>query len=412
MIKKLLALMTVGILLSSCRAEIIPNKILLNEAMYYSTQRTSEFLYAKNHTTNEATISIVGDVMIHSNQLKYAKKEEGFDFSDSFRYIKDYVGAADYSICNLETTLAGANNGRRFGPLLWGYSGYPTFNSPDILAYNLKEAGFDMTLLANNHTLDSRLDGALRTTEVVDKAGLHFTGVNKDKTDDKYSLLDINGIKIAIMNYTYAMNGFTLDEEKDYAINHFNNYDEKYIDDMIHEAEKMLLENADINIFAIHYGVEYTDYPSEKYQIDIVNRLLDAGIDVVFGGHPHVLQPIDYREDGKFVVYSLGNFISSQMNYYTHYPTDFGVVLSLTFEKTDDEKAIIKSISYLPTYCYKNSENTYVVPALNLPENIQLSPYDYSRIEHLENIVLPRVLSLYKGEKTVSEGKVVINLNK
>ncbi len=337
--------------------------------------------------------------MVHHGQIKAADirekdGENGFDFRPSFRYVKEIISEADYAVCNIETTFAGANKGRNFGSRYKGYSGYPTFNTPSTLANALKEAGFDLALLANNHTLDSRISGVNSTIDVVDGLGFDHVGTRKSPEEKNYILREVNGINLAMTNYTYGMNGFGLSEDTEYAVNHLNNYDEAYVEKMLDEVALMLKEEHDYSIVFLHFGSEYSDYPNRMYQKRIVESLFNIGVDAVIGSHPHVLQKfekIDYAGKERFVAYSLGNFISSQMSYRTKYPTDFGGVLGLELEKVDGGKVKIVDYSFEPTYCLKNSENYFILPAHKLPVDFELNAYDKGRLGRLENEVLPRI---------------------
>ncbi len=372
---------------------------VIEEKFSFPELEAGRYLPHKKHLVNRLNLAFVGDVMVHYGQIKAADVsgkdgEDSFDFRPSFRYIKDIISKADYAVCNIETTFAGADKGRNFGTRYKGYSGYPTFNTPSTLAYALKEAGFDLALLANNHTLDSRVSGINSTIDVVEKLGFDHIGTRKSAEEKTYLIKEVNGIKLAMTNYTYGMNGFGLSEDSSYAVNHLNNYDEKYIDNMLDEVKIMLRENHDYSIVFLHFGTEYSDYPSRTYQKRIVESLFNIGVDAVIGSHPHVLQKfekIDYSGGERFVAYSLGNFISSQMSYRTKYPTDFGGVLGLELEKIDDGEVKIIDYSFDPTYCLKNSENYFILPALKLPSDFDLNTYDKGRLRNLENEVLPRI---------------------
>ncbi len=373
------------------------------------------------HRVNEATVSIVGDIMVHRSQLIKAYDEDGFDFAPTFQWIAPYIESADYAIGNLETTLAGPGGQRRINveKFYQNYSGYPTFNSPDILSRNLKEAGFDLMLTANNHTLDSKEAGLLRTIDVLEQEGFDQIGTYRTQADsDDFFIKEVNGIKFGIVNYTYAMNGFWLKEEEGYMIHHLGNYDEATIEAMYDSVERLAEEDVDFVVATLHYGIEYRTEPDGYIQQPLIDGLFEHGADIILGGHPHVLQPFEVkdlmRKDGEVetgvVIYSLGNFISSQRFRYTGKDTDFGMVFGMDFKKVDDEKATIEAIHYTPTYVHWSDTDLEIIPMYNIPEQIQLTREDKQRIDYGKNSVVPLINSYYEGDYTLENGTLKFEL--
>lgn len=373
------------------------------------------------HQLKRVTLASVGDIMVHRPQLIKAFDGESFDFSPSFQYIKTYIQGYDYAIANLETTMAGRLGQRqiRTEKFYAGYSGYPVFNAPDILAENLKEAGFDMLLTANNHTLDSKVEGLERTIDVIAALDLDHTGTFKTLADnEKDCIIEVDGITFGILDYTYAMNGFTLSKEEDFKIHHLNNYDGAYIDAMYQRVEAMSQLDVDFVVVAIHYGIEYVSFPDQRIQKPLVDGLFDHGADIILGGHPHVLQPFEVREvlrnDGEVevgvVIYSLGNFISSQRHIYTNKDTDYGMIFEIGIEQLDKQKPRITTVGYMPTYVLWTTEDPIVVPLLEIPATLEVTGQDQARIEHGRSEVVERVNSYYKGNLVFEGPKIVANL--
>ena len=150
------------------------------------------------HVVSTATILSTGDLVMHIPVINTGLQNDGsYNFDSIFRYITDYVSAADYSIANLETTFAGTTNG-------YSYSGYPNFNCPDALADATKKAGFDMLLTANNHSYDTTLVGFKRTLEVVRGTEQETLGTYLSPDEQKWTIKEINGIKVGMLCYTYA----------------------------------------------------------------------------------------------------------------------------------------------------------------------------------------------------------------
>ncbi|MCM1368792.1 MAG: CapA family protein [Candidatus Amulumruptor caecigallinarius] len=250
-----------------------------------------------------AELLFVGDAMQHQGQLdaaKAASADGGYDYSDCFRLIAPTITEADYAVCNLEVPLGG-------GP---DYSGYPCFSAPDSYAEALRDAGFDMFLTANNHCLDRRDKAARRTLTALDRIGVDHIGTYDDAADREKRVpfvKDIKGIKIGFLNYTYGTNGIEPTEGVEVAL-----IDKKRIAE---EIKKTREAGAEIITVAIHWGVEYVLLPNRN-QEELAQFLIDNGVDLIIGGHPHVIQPMKVVHNEKenkdvLLVYSLGNFISN-----------------------------------------------------------------------------------------------------
>lgn len=244
-----------------------------------------------------------GDTMAHIGQVQYALAYGGgeYDFSNQFSYIKDYVKDSDLAITNYETT---SDPNRE-------YSGYPAFNTPASYLKNIKEAGFDVVTTANNHALDTDEEGVQTTIEAIKEAGLDFVGT-KSKDSDKILYKEINGIKVAILAYTYGANGKEdLLDVRD-EVSSLNYLKEENVKSDIEEAKK---NSCDFIIVYPHWGIEYESYPTDE-TIKLAHKMVDWGADLVIGNHPHVVQPVEvYKsEDGRegIIAYALGNFISKQ----------------------------------------------------------------------------------------------------
>lgn len=248
-------------------------------------------------------VKFFGDTMAHIGQLQYALAYGGgeYDFSNQFSYIKDYVKDSDLAITNYETTSDPNKQ----------YSGYPAFNTPASYLKNIKEAGFDVVTTANNHALDTDEEGVQTTIEAIKEAGLDFVGT-KSKDSDKILYKEINGIKVAILAYTYGANGKEdLLDVRD-EVSSLNYLKEENVKSDIEEAKK---NSCDFIIVYPHWGIEYESYPTDE-TIKLAHKMVDWGADLVIGNHPHVVQPVEvYKsEDGRegIIAYALGNFISKQ----------------------------------------------------------------------------------------------------
>ena len=290
-------------------------------------------------------ISVVGDVMTHDNQIKSAKNEDGtYSFEDVFATIAPTLSRADLTLANLETTCA--------GEAARGYTGYPTFNSPETLLNALKGAGVDVLTLANNHICDRKKDGLINTVQNVADRGFMQTGAFATQEDaEKILIADVKGVKVAILAYSYAFNGMeeTIpQEDRSWMLNQID------MGKIKRNIKKAKEEGADVVICCVHWGEEYTRQPNatQKKQAD---EILSLGCDIIFGSHPHMLQPIERRtvtnSDGStreaLVVWSLGNFLSDQRAQYK----DTGMMVEVNLQKDMQTGAItIGEVGYTPTY--------------------------------------------------------------
>lgn len=295
------------------------------------------------------SMSVIGDIMCHNSQYKDAYTGAGtYDFSYVFEDIKSYINGADIAVGNLETTFAGKAR---------GYSNYPRFNTPEQLAYNLKDFGIDVVSTANNHCMDTNFSGLVSTLNYLDDAGIAHTGTNAIREDqNKILVKEVNGIKIAFLSFTYGTNGIPVPSDKSFAVNLI---DDNFIVKQLSLAKE---QNPDLICVSMHWGIEYqTKQNSEQERL--ANLLFTNGVDVILGSHPHVLQPMEKKaitlEDGStkdcFVIYSLGNFMSGQ----TKTNTRNSIILNMSFTKSGETgKTTIDSVSYVPIYMYKSASGS------------------------------------------------------
>jgi poly-gamma-glutamate synthesis protein (capsule biosynthesis protein) len=317
------------------------NKKLIDSRVNFQTPKVITYLPPPPDSISEISINLVGDLMCHLPQTNNAKLNNGeYDFNPSFEYIKPYLQDADMTIGNLETTFAGTNQ---------PYAGYPAFNSPDAYCTALKNAGFDFLVTANNHSMDTREAGLLRTIEVIKKHNLGYAGTYLNQRDhDSIRIITIKNIKLAILNYTYGTNGAYPISNHKYMLNVIDSAG------IITAVKQAKSQGADIVLVFYHMGLENITEPT-KSQNDAVRFALDAGAALVIGAHPHVIGQTKkmYSQtinDSVFVAYSLGNFLSNQ---YWRY-TDAGVILKLKIEKNyTKNKTSFKEANFLPTWVYR-----------------------------------------------------------
>lgn len=289
------------------------------------------------------TITALGDVLCHNTQYwdAYVKATDTYDFSYVFENVKKYTEAGDVTIANLETSFADAP-----------YSNYPTFNSPASLATALKDIGVDIITTAGNHCLDKGFKGLSETIDVLDENKIEHLGTYKTAEDqEKLFVKDLNGAKVAFIDYTYGTNGIPVPEGKEFCVNLIDK------DAIKKEIDKAKDANVDVIIACMHWGEEYHTTQT-KTQEDLADFLFQNGVDIIIGNHPHVIEPFETKEvkmaDGTtkqcFVAYALGNFTADQ-NYVN---TRDSIILNLKVTKKADGTVSIDNVDYIPLYIYKN----------------------------------------------------------
>lgn len=303
------------------------------------------FLEHKKHS-KRLRLMAVGDIMAHNSILNaaYNPYTKSFDFNPLLADTKPVFHEADFVIGNLETRLAGEGEVNVAGRSVRGYTSYPLVNSPEQLAYDLKNAGFSLLITANNHALDRAEEGIIKTNENIEKAGLIQTGTFSNWEDhDKVRILEKNGIRLAVFAYTYGTNGISISKNKEYLVNLI---DFQKIKKDFASARK---ENADLIVCSLHFGNEYWRTPSKEQEIT-ADKVYDLGADIILGSHPHVVQPYVMKKNG-VIAYSLGNFISGQARKYT----DLGMIFQVDIKKECCPE--ITEVKALPTEVFR--ENAY-----------------------------------------------------
>jgi poly-gamma-glutamate synthesis protein (capsule biosynthesis protein) len=310
-------------------------------------------------TPDTLTLMFIGDVMSHMPQVTAAQQEDGtYDYAPCYRFLAPYIASADICIANMEVPLAGAP-----------YSGYPQFSCPDNMMSQLYEAGVDVFLTSNNHTCDKGAKGIRRTIQVMDSLGIPHVGTYLDSVDFQQRnplIVEKNGFRIAILNYTYGTNGIP-------APNPFivNLLDSACI---AHDVARARELKADYIIVMPHWGIEYERHQNKK-QMGYANYMYDCGADMVIGGHPHVVQPITLENKNQLGVpqritaYSLGNFVSNQRKRYT----DGGIIVQCQLVRDTTGIIQITHYEYLPYWVYRGvcqgKFQYHILPAKHAVEN-------------------------------------------
>ncbi len=316
----------------------------------------STFLLAAQIPADSLTLLFMGDIMGHDSQIRSARQADSvsYDYHSCFKYIQNEISLADIAIANLEVTLAGPP-----------YKGYPQFSSPDALAVACKDAGMDVLVTANNHCLDRGKSGLRRTINVLDSLRIPHTGtfISYDAKDSLSPLIiEKNNFKIALVNYTYGTNGIPVPPGVVVNINQ--------MDSLKHDIEKAKSMNPDAIILFIHWGIEYQKEPNAE-QVNLAAFCFNQGVNIIIGSHPHVIQKSIFEKTenkNRFVVYSLGNFISNQKT-----PgTDGGQMVKLKLSKRYGI-ATIDTANYILTWIYgpylDGQKKFFILPCRDFENN-------------------------------------------
>ncbi|BCN31222.1 CapA family protein [Anaeromicropila herbilytica] len=312
-----------------------------SNSQYDSNESTATYQDDQNNTVS---FLAVGDDLVHIEVYKSGiKKNKVLNYDHLFSKLKNDISKADISVINQETI---------FGDRSVGYSGYPNFCSPIEIGEAIKKAGFDVVLQATNHTLDKGTKAIDYTLSFWRKQKcITLLGVNQDQNErNTIRIVEKKGIKFALLNYTFSLNGHILPSNQSYRIDML---DEDQMKADITKAKKL----ADVVIVFPHWGTEYSYHPDEKQKY-YTKFFAKEGVDVVIGSHPHVLQPVEWVNGPKnhkmLVYYSLGNYVS----YQREAPRMLGGMANMEFIKKND-KVEIKNASITPIVTHYEKANNY-----------------------------------------------------
>ena len=313
----------------------------------YQTVNTKKETYA--------SMVMVGDALIHGTVYGTAHRYanyNGYDFKPMLEHIKERVKDYDLAYYNQETILGGTE---------LGLSTYPLFNSPYEVGDAFIDTGFNLVSLATNHTIDKGEKGVLNSRNYWNQQAdvLAAGSYSSFEERDKVVIKEVNGIKYAFLSYTTYTNGLIVPTGKEYLVN-------VYDEDLIKEEIARYRDQVDLLMVAMHWGTEYMTYPTNE-QKEISEYLASLGVDLIIGCHPHVIEPIEYIDD-TLVIYSLGNFISSQIGV----ERLTGLMLSLNIKKEEYHgKTTISFEDIEGTLIYTDRNNGYIVyPYDMLTDNI------------------------------------------
>lgn len=318
------------------------------------------------HGVDEATISeieeeldtieivMVGDMLMHEPILESGLQEDGtYNFDHLFANVKETIQEADLAIANQETIMGGSG---------FGYTGYPSFNTPYALADAEAEAGFDVLLFATNHAMDKGYRAIYNCMDYLDEnhPEMSYLGINRSQQNQNENIYvyEKNGMKIAILNYTYGTNGISLPGGMPYLVNLLK---EQKVRSDIQKAEEI----ADFTIVCPHWGTEY-NLGTSASQKKWAQIFLEEGVDLVIGAHPHVIEPIEWLSDENgnemLVYYSLGNFINGTSST-GHGVTNrmVGGIADVTLKRNEDGEVEIIAYDAKEIVCHMGKGTEYTV---------------------------------------------------
>ncbi len=353
---------------------------------------SNEEVIINEEKDNFIKISYVGDLILLKNQVTSAYDDETgkYDFKPMFEYVKPYFEDADYAIGVFEGPSAGTD--RPYSTSNYGDGIKLYLNFPDEFAEAVKWSGIDYVTTANNHLLDCGEKGAIRTLDVLDKVGLDHSGSYRDeKEKDTLSVVDVDGVKIAILSYASSVNYYNneaLNEELPYITSIIPKEDNKYYDELVEEIEEDFEQakdaKVDLIIVMAHMGTQFK-HTTNDFQDKWNKKFAELGADIILGDHAHAVQPIEYI-DSTLVINCPGNFANS----YNYYDGDATAIANIYIDKTS-KKVVASSI--VPMYTQEMKKGYFrALPIYDIINNKdlyeELSADEMLRVSEVKNLVL------------------------
>ncbi len=284
------------------------------------------------------TMAFTGDILLHSPVYFQAAADGratglAYDFRPMFAKVKSQLSAVDLAICHQETALTATDV---------GLSGYPVFNSPHEIAPAVADAGYDGCSTASNHSYDHGAEGVASTIAAFDQVHVAHAGTATSAATRVPEVHRVRGVKVALLDYTYGLNGFVLPADQPYLVNLID------VNRILADARQARQAGAKIVVVQMHWGAEYQQTPTQEQRAQATQLLASPYIDAIVGGHVHVVQPVE-KMGSKYVVYGVGNFLSNQSGECCPTSSQDGVIVTLHFVSRAG-KWTVGSITYTPTY--------------------------------------------------------------
>lgn len=368
---------------------------------------------------NSFRITFAGDLILLEDQVDLGYKDGSYDFSDVFEYAEPYISSADLAIGVFEGPMAGADKGystSNFEDNKWLY-----LNFPDEFAAAVKDAGFDLVTTANNHLLDKGEEGALRTIDVLDKTGLDHTGSYKnadDKLNNRVKFIETQGIRIAVLSYTYGSNYIDnselIDGRYSYLTSVIAGTEGEQFERLKAAVEKDFADaralDPDLILVLPHIGTQFSNAVDEEQNVWF-NIFKENGADIILGDHPHAVEPVyveDYNGRTVFTAYCPGNFA----NIFRDKQGDTSMLIDVYIDR--DSKQVIGG-GIVPLYTYAPADGNYrAVPVYEIMNNPdlrkQLTTDDIARAAEAHDTITEVVLG-HRLDITAVTERYYINKN-
>lgn len=295
-------------------------------------------------------LAAAGDLVVTDKTVEAGKILGGYDYTDVFMDVAPVLSEADLTLLNFEGNLLGAPYGT------------DSTSAPEELAQALKNAGVDLVQMANSTTISDGIAGLKTSLEALRRNGLEPMGAFADSQEYEkykgYTIVDVQGIRIAFVAFTKGMGGLSLPAGSENCVNllytdYATTYQEIDKEGITRVLDNVSKEKPDLTIALVHWGSEYKDMVTDA-QKKIAKLMQENGADVVLGTHPHMVREIEYDETtGKLVAYSLGDFYSDA----ERAGTDYSIVLDLEITRDNASgDTRVSAFSYTPIYSLSEDE--------------------------------------------------------
>ena len=341
-------------------------------------------------TFTPRTFSLVatGDLLLHERLWSQAEQDaasagsSGMDFAPMLAAIQPYTSAADLALCHLETPLAPPG-----GP----FKGYPLFSAPPQILPALVSLGYDACSTASNHTFDQGAVGSQRTLDALDAAGIAHAGSARTPEEAAQTrILDVNGVKVALLSFTYGFNGIPYPNGETWRANLID------AGAITTAAASARQRGAQVVVLALHWGTEYQQTP-DALQLELAPQLAqDPNIDIVIGHHAHVVEPIE-KIGRTWVVYGMGNLVAAQRR--PAEPRSEGLLVRFGFTEQPDGRFGVTTAEYLPLY----DTDAYPIRVLDVPKSLATGAYGTTDRPRLE-LALSRTTSVVESRGGAAAG--------
>lgn len=296
-------------------------------------------------------VAAAGDLNVTDYVLENAAHENGYDFSQTFLDVAPIFSGSDLALLNFEGNLSG------------GTYGYATGAAPLELPKALKAIGIDAVQTANSAAIRQGVSGLVATLDAFERVGLTALGTFSNTDDFRrsggYEIVEVEGIRIALIAFTKGMDNLGLPAGSENCVNLlYEDYSTDYKKVNTEGIGKVLRnvaeEQPDLTIAMVHWGSEYNDeHPSTMKKIR--NQLLDGGVDIILGTHPHMVQEIEYDPVNKtLVAWSLGDFFGDAVMAGTNY--SIIVDLEITKDHASGE-VFLSGYEYIPIFTLKPEDS-------------------------------------------------------